>query len=56
MFCIKYKTDGTIEHYKARLVILGNTQKAGVDFTDTFAPITKMVIVCNLLSIAVVRN
>lgn len=32
VYKIKYKADGTIERYKARLVILGNRQVEGVDF------------------------
>lgn len=53
---IKYKVDGTIERYKARLVFLRNTQKEGIDFTETFAVVAKMVTVCTLLSIAVARK
>lgn len=37
VYQIKLKFDGTVEHYKARLVILGNTQVEGQDFTKTFA-------------------
>lgn len=40
------------EQYKAWLVILGNAQKEGIDFTKTFAPAAKMVIVYTLLFVA----
>lgn len=53
---IKYKTDGTIERYKAQLVILGNIQTEGIDFTETFAPVTKMVTIWILLFVASTCN
>lgn len=31
VYQIKLKFDGTVKHYKARLVILGNTQVKGED-------------------------
>lgn len=52
VFRIKHKADESIERYKACLVILGNTQTEGVDFTETFASIAKMVTIHTLLSIA----
>ena len=51
MFVFKRKTlsDGSLDKYKARFVIRGNTQVKGVDFTDTFAPTLR---VCSLRYIA----
>ncbi|CAL2268582.1 unnamed protein product [Prunus armeniaca] len=39
VYRIKYNFDGSIECYKARLVAQGFTQREGLDFPKTFAPI-----------------
>ena len=41
---MKYKADGSVERYKARLIAKGFTQQEGLDFTDTFSPIAKLTI------------
>jgi len=56
VFNIKYKSDRIVERYKARLVILGNRQIEGVDFTETFAPVAKMVTVCVFLAVIVAKQ
>jgi hypothetical protein len=38
VFAIKKNSDGTVERFKARLVAKGFLQKAGQDYTETFAP------------------
>jgi hypothetical protein len=49
----KLRSDGTIERYKARLVIKGYSQKEGEVFFDTYSPVARLTIICVLLSLAV---
>ncbi|CAH9109373.1 unnamed protein product [Cuscuta epithymum] len=55
VYKIKYKSDGTIDRYKARLVVCGNKQVQGIDYNETFAPVAKMVTVRTILAIAASR-
>jgi len=53
---IKVKEDGSIERYKARLVARGFTQIQGVDFNETFAPVTRLDTLRLLAATAVEKN
>lgn len=45
VFTVKYKSDGTVKRYNARLVVNGYTQTYEIDYQETFASVAKMIIV-----------
>ncbi|XP_071676787.1 uncharacterized mitochondrial protein AtMg00820-like [Lolium perenne] len=55
VFKQKLGSDGTLERYKARWVVRGFLQCAGVDFTDTFAPVIKTGTIRTVLHLAASR-
>ena len=55
MFCHTTRPDGSLKRYKARWVVHGFRQHAGVDFTDTFAPVVKPGMIRTVLHLAVSR-
>lgn len=52
----KYKTNGEIDRFKARLVIKGCAQVHGIDFQETFSPVVKYDSVRVILAIAAARK
>ena len=47
----KFTTEGQIEKYKSRLVAKGLNQHEGIDYNETFSPVSKMNTIRTILSI-----
>jgi transposase InsO family protein len=52
LYKIKHATDGSVEKYKARFVARGFSQKEGVDYEETFAPVARYSSIRAVISIA----
>ena len=53
---MKRNGDGSIDKFKCRLVVDGQTQRHGVDFDRVFATVVKMSTVRLLLTVAVTHD
>ena len=51
-----YHPDGSIDKYKARLVVKGFTQKPNIDYFDTFAFVTMISSIRVLLTLATIHK
>ncbi|GJT32283.1 zinc finger, CCHC-type containing protein [Tanacetum coccineum] len=56
IFKRKMKVDGTIDKFKARLVIQGFRQKEGIDYFDTYAPVARISTIRLLIALAATHN
>jgi hypothetical protein len=56
VYHVKRDATGAINHYRARLVILGNRQRPGVDFFETYAPVAKMASIRIVLAMSACLN
>ncbi|GJR87585.1 zinc finger, CCHC-type containing protein [Tanacetum coccineum] len=52
----KLEVDGTIEKFKARLVIQGFKQKSGIDYFDTYALVARISTIRLLIAMASIHN
>ena len=56
VFKRKGKVDGSIDKYKARLMIKGYKQTEGLDYFDIYSPVTRINSIRMVLAIAALRN
>ena len=56
IFRKKLRTDGTIDKFKARLVVVGYTQKKEIDYFDTYSPVTKISTIRSLVALAAIHG
>lgn len=53
LFCTKYRSDGSIERYKARLEAQGFSQVPSLDYPHTFNPVVKAATVRVVLTLSI---
>jgi hypothetical protein len=56
VFKIKEAIDGTIARWKARCTVLGNLQREGFDYEETFSPVVRYDTLRYLLAVATSRS
>ncbi|XP_075077172.1 uncharacterized protein LOC142163917 [Nicotiana tabacum] len=56
IFKKKLRPDGIIEKCKARLIIRDFNQKKGIDYFDTYSPVTKIATIRTLVALAAINN
>jgi hypothetical protein len=56
IFRHKFNSDGSLSRHKARWVVRGFSQQAGIDFDETFSPVVKPATIRIVLSLSLTNN
>ena len=56
IFKRKMKPDGTIDKYKAKLIVKGYREKEDLDYFDTYSPVTRITSIWMLIALAAVHD
>lgn len=56
VYRIKYNSNGIIERFKARLIAKGYNQIKGLDYPDTYFPVTNLSIVRLVIALPSINN
>ncbi|DBA01815.1 TPA: hypothetical protein N0F65_002931 [Lagenidium giganteum] len=56
IFKVKRNSDGTMQRFKARLVVVGCMQKVGIDYHEVFAPVVRMESLRIVLAIVTIED
>jgi hypothetical protein len=53
LYKIKHVANGNIKNFKLRFMVRGFSEKEGVDYKETFSPVTRYAYIRDVISIAI---